>query len=184
MTFRTCLSTAAIVLVTTATLYAQSPVPPVQGPAAVPPVTARAHKHHHKANWQDFVALTPAQRQQVRPMQKAFQKQKKSFRAEEHTQVTSLLTNEQRARLASMQSETATLHLKNKNSGAQRLPKGWKKVVGLSPEQKQQMKAMHQQVKSRTLTAQNQFLSQLQPILTPEQKSRLDQFMQSHHGRV
>lgn len=159
------LSVIAFALLATTTLYAQTPV---VGPVTPPGAPVQAQRQHRHAGWQRMLNLTPEQRQQLKPMAQAFHQQVRGLRQAQRSQLQSILSPEQLAQMQSMRQANG------------RLPKGWARSLALTPDQRQQLRALHQQTRSQVQQARRQFLAQVQPVLTPDQQATLNQYLQQH----
>lgn len=135
----------------------------------------------HLARLAQRLELTDAQKQQIRPLLQGFQEQRKTRMEGYRARFEALLTPEQRAKWAQFREQ------RNQAGGerAQRPGKGEGPFgqLGLTDQQKAQMRTLREQAQAENQSALQALLGQVQPFLNEAQRTELQQILQERQQR-
>lgn len=147
---------------------------------------------HAQKKWQrmvDRLHLTPDQQTRLQPIVTAHQERLKAQREQTKAQMTAVLTPEQRARFEQLMAERKSRRQAQgqgsgtaagtEGRGRDSKGKGLLRSLNLTDTQKTQLKQMRQESKAARNAEQQQFVAQVEAILTPEQRAQFEQ-MRAH----
>lgn len=126
--------------------------------------------------WQRVVQkldLTAEQQTQLKPVFEARTQQMKAHREARRTQMDSILTDEQKARLEKIKADRKAAREKGEKIDFR---SAWKSL-NLTDEQKARMKTLRQQNREQMKAEHQQFVARVESMLNPTQKAAFEEMM-------
>ena len=124
--------------------------------------------------------LTEAQQQQIQPISMSFRKQMRGLQQAFQEKMKTVLTPEQQTRLEASRAQA-------QQSGKRGNPQEEMRQLGLTKEQRQQIRVLREEQRPSMQAAFQQYVTQVKAVLTPEQQTRFEKLVKERGpgaGRV